>query len=416
MSRRPLRTHGRLVAIGLSLLLLLGATGGSGTSTEEVDKRCPLAGPTDEEFLADDESGNFNAVMLEEGLTFCASGGKWTTGIQEADGKTTLLEYLGPFTPPPGTGQGTAVSYYVIYDAAEPDYELVWITEPADTEVGERVPGAVTDTFPQVALVQVVVGGTIPSRLDGVAINVELKPDSTPSLLSGTLVATTDDGIATFGNLRVSMSGEDYRLVATSLATPDEAVESSEFTVWDLQCEGEAGDPCGDTFAPPPGAPGAGDYSIELSGLGNGDGGGFLVGFTVSGGQDCTNPVDKQGRPISISRIPAPFTIEGVGFADGSKLLTIRVKEAYDKTFFNNNGVSKYEICTQPLPPNTMSFLDKFTGKTVDGLESQNTQVSGWLPNCSRTVGAPCVSSRTKDPVNSDPLIQIRWGSTFMKR
>jgi hypothetical protein len=402
--RRP-----RGVAWLLSLLLLLVAA--SAATTPGVSGTGELHCPDHQVDFGDPQNyGKFEGVedaadlVLASGTRFCVKQGNSNTGVLTADGIATLGSYLG------------GVGYYMIYPPeVQPDYELAWLTQPASTEVDTEVPG-VGGGSPQVRVIEVVDGGaTQDAAVSGASITLAL---SVPANLGAgsTMTVTTDAfGIATFTNVTVGVSGLDYTLTASATQIgPDSTVTPVTSSAFDVYVE--------DGLC----APGACDVedlviagteedatlSITLGGVAGTGGGGFTA-IPEGGGTGtafaCTPPPRTQ-----INSIPVAFTVAGVGFEAGTKTLTIRISEEWDKANNPTNGVAHYQLCVQPQAPVTANsfFKDRYTGALVTGGLAPGDNV-GYLPDCGRNVPVPCISSRSKDPLTSEPLLTVRWGSRF---
>jgi hypothetical protein len=411
MSRRPLRTHGRLVAVGLSLLLLLGATGGSGTSSGG-DQHCLNHRSSEFQKFSDSVEADlatlgvtdFGAYVPPAGTEFCVKAGTSNTGQVTADGTTSLRGYLDAATITAAAG------YYLVYVANPPAYELTWDRQPAYAELAPGTVYADGDRAPRVLVKDAVSKASV----SGAYIEVELSPN--PLALGGTVEVQSDSsGFATFGDLQISTLGQAFRLVASSPFAAENTT-SAAFDVYNeaeqLTCTNTSDtgtSDCPGTFTPPDDDP----YSFGLDGTISGGGTGtFTVGFGVVSSEKCTSEPAK----AKISRIPGAFTIAGVGF--DSKTLVLTIDGAWDKETYPSVGVSQYQICAEPAPPATASslFNDRYSGKLVVGTITHDVKGNavsgekvGFLPDCSKTVGAPCVASRIK--VDGSPLITIRWGS-----
>jgi hypothetical protein len=271
-------------------------------------------------------------------------------------------------------------------------------TQPGDSERGQPIPWATTGTAPQVDVTDA--AGT-PVTVAGLAVTVALGTDPTGTdPLSGMRTVTTGaDGVATFADLRIGLSGEGYTLVAS--ATGYAPVTSTAFGVYDDLCA--AGQPCTTS---------AGDLATDqLQATANATagaaGGGLIVSVqppVIADGGCAPPPEGEKYTPL-----PTDVTLYGTpGLVD--KTVTLRIDKAYDQAA-TQNGAAHYQICARPEEPTSeySVFLDRYTGQPV--------QVGQWgyLPDCG-AISEPtvCVVSRTKN--GGDVLLTLFWGSKFTIR
>jgi hypothetical protein len=82
------------------------------------------------------QNDELDDVVLDEGTMFCVKAGPEATGILEADGETTLLEYVEAAGITVGEGNVPSVSYYVIYEvpATDPPATDPPATDPPATD------------------------------------------------------------------------------------------------------------------------------------------------------------------------------------------------------------------------------------------------------------------------------------------
>jgi hypothetical protein len=281
---------------------------------------------------------------------------------------------------------------------------LVFTTQPHHAERGKLVLG-MGGGSPQVQLVN-------GSSTDPVTL--ELLP-------SGTIDAggsePLDENLATFEKLVIGTTGTDLRLKAT-LGTL--TVTSDPFNVYDDLCPPEEDD-CAGSYAPLGNVTGSGDYSFDLSGDTGLGTGGFIVDYRANGtgtALSCIAP-----SKVKITTLPGEFTVEGVGFVDGTKMLTLRIKDSYDKQGNPSFGVSQYQVCAQPNPPASQysMFTDRYSNTLVTGTLTEDHLgqpvptgglSAGFLPDCStRGDTPPCIDSRER--IDKTVVIKIRWGSKF---
>lgn len=295
---------------------------------------------------------------------------------------TTVAKQANNFSGPPGNDLRLRSPQPTV--TASPCELVRFVTQPADAETGQPVPGdGGVGTWPQV-----LVTGATGEPVAGAQVTVALAGGTAGASLSGTLAATTDAaGIATFADLRVGQTGEGYVLRAS---TSGSTAESDPFDVFDDRCE--AGDRC--TFTA--GDPRTDQLTATATGTAGAVPGGLNVAVGPKLGESCAPP------PELISELPSETTVVGSQLSD--KTLVLRVDKAYDQQQ-TNNGVSFYQVCAQPDLPLTPAsrFLDRYTGELVDVGEW------GWLPDCTSPATSLCVLSRVKQ--GGDPLITVFWGS-----
>lgn len=295
---------------------------------------------------------------------------------------------------------------------------LEFLTEPGDAVVGTAIPGADGAAAPQVRIVD----GDTPVKLLGVEIEVTLTENPTAAELSGTDTVTTDaSGVATFGNLKIDTSGEGYTLDAS--ATSIGSTESDAFRVFEqgITCTGD----CTQTFD-------SGD-GLKTTATGTAVAGetGALFGSSTSKQDPKVDASDYRcGQtdydPVAFSYIPSEVTSVGINLED--KTIVFRVDRATDQAQVNN-GVSFYQICMEPIAPFTeaSTFTDIFGNTVVNPADTKNvaklalagiyvedTQTSGFVPDCTSDDDVPCVESRVKR--GGSPVITVRWGSGFRFR
>jgi hypothetical protein len=276
---------------------------------------------------------------------------------------------------------------------------LAFVTQPATAVVNEPVPGPGLGTWPQVAVVD---AEGEPVDVGGLTVTMSLAANSFGATLSGTSTATTnDEGLATFGDLKVDNAGTGYRLVAS--ADGFQAVHSEPFDVL-FAGQREICDP----FTQCTGSAVAGGLSATASGTAGSDGGNIFVGVGLAVGDDCTVP-----EGVVVSRLPAEVTVVANGL--GAKDAELRVSKEADQ-LQPNNGVAFYQVCAQPIEPlqrpaDEPQFFDRFTGAPVFAGHW------GFLPDCglgSNVTAAPCVVSRIKN--GAEPVITADFGSGWKFR
>jgi hypothetical protein len=272
--------------------------------------------------------------------------------------------------------------------------ELAFLTQPADAQTGQPVPGALAD-WPQVAVSNGQTG------VGNVAVTITLQGGSEDGALStdSTITATTGaDGVATFANLRVTASGEGYELVAST--TGAASTTSDPFDVDDDVATCLAGETCAAAVT-------SGGYDVRATGTASlGVEGRLTLSFFSPTG--CDAPVG-----VSLSRLPAGVTVSGTDLA--AKSITFTIDEATRK-LDTDNGVDSYQVCAEPVgrvaDGETLPFRDRYTGELVTGADNPGDLDRGWLPDCSSSVPAPCVSQRRGDG-SGGVLVTVDFGSRF---
>jgi hypothetical protein len=315
-------------------------------------------------------------------FTATPTGGVHTIG--------TVAKQANNFSGPPGNDLQRLGAASTV---AVGPCQLAFLTQPADAQRDEPVPGAGGIPWPRVQLVD---GAGQPLATASTTITMVLGRVPSTGTLAGTLSAATDAaGVATFSGLRIDTSDLGYTLEAS--APGFGTVESDAFDVYDDRCP--AGEACTATATD-------GDLlSATASGTAGADGGGLIVtAQALSLGTDgCVVP-----DGTTVSRLPSEVTLLGIGLTD--KTVRLRVDKAYDQRQ-TNNGVSFYQVCAQPdEPTSSYSFFpDRYTGEVV-GLGEW-----GFLPDCKDVAQQTvCVLSREKE--EGYPIITVFWGSRMHLR
>jgi hypothetical protein len=465
MSRRPLRTHGRRFAIGMSLMLAAAALALPASANTVVDgNRAYRASVAPSVVCATTSATSFSVTLLNtstrqqlgsanvtpgfgvdntQAPTLDVSGrdpkAKGTAGVTPVGG-TLELRNLGLL---PGgsvvvtfSGAPAANSYpmgLVVKQANDfsgvPGNDLIlfgdaptvtvsagckltFLTQPGDATTGQLVPGTTSAaSFPQV---QVQNSAGTDLSIPNVSISMTLPGDSDALFESTqTTVLTNSAGTATFTDLKISKSGT-YTLKASGLGAH---ITSNTFKVADAfdTCDVNDVDPtCETTYTSQTG------FSVTGTGTATSDDGRIIINGFASGGE-CV-------RPPGVNTIPESVEVTGLNLEN--KQLTFLIPESIRKETANN-GVSSYQLCLEPvgaIPAETRSFFDRFTGNQVIGeyefnrlapAEQVGKQIRGWLPDCkggANPVAPPCVVSRNGTD-DGGVAIDARFGSTgrFMR-
>jgi hypothetical protein len=468
MSRRPLRTHGRRFALGLSLALLAATLAVPALAEDDVVEGKLYTAAASPDACVTQSATNFTVTLTNTSTSPQQLGsanidipstfqdlkvGKLTLDpaprLKRNDPKPTVdlvgnqlqLRNLsaGPgvamsvaFSATPSSGgtqafvtaakqandfKGTGNDLTLVGNdpvVTVGSCSLVFLTQPGDAAVNTAIPGAGGAAAPQVQIVD----GTTPVKRSGVDVAITIESNPGSAKLSGTLSMETDtDGVATFGNLKIDTAGEGYTLHAS--ASSLNHTVSEEFRVFEqgTTCTGE----CKQTFD-------SGD-GLKTTATGTAVAGetGALFGSSTTkkslGDYTCgTTEYD----PVAFSYIPSVVTVVGVNLLN--KKIVFQVDRATDQLQVNN-GVSFYQICAEPIAPFTQfsTFTDIFGNTVVNpedtvnvaklqaaGIKIEDTQASGFLPSCQTGDDAPCVESRVKR--GGSPIITVRWGSGFVKR
>ena len=285
------------------------------------------------------------------------------------------------------------------------DLSLEFVTQPGDSEVGQLITGPPT--------VKVVDADDNP--VSGVSITMSLKDNALSGELTNSGVPatpTTDgEGLAIFDALSIDEVGNGYVLTASADGlTSVDPVDSDPFNVLYDISECASGDPCEATAEPREG------FTLSASGTATGTKGQLSIGVGdgTSGRPGCETP-----EGVTLNTLPESVILDGQGLTDKQVVFTIGEDI---RKFEENNGVSTYQICAEPLGVvgvDTLSFVDRYTGNLVVGQEPYNvpagikTQIRGFLPDCKTGVDAPCVAGRSGSG-NGGVAITMNFGSRFM--
>jgi hypothetical protein len=248
---------------------------------------------------------------------------------------------------------------------------LVFVDEPADAEVGAVTTAAVFDPAgPPITVAAVDGDGELVTSATG-DVTVTLAPS--PGALSGTQRQPLVDGVATFGDLSVGVTGRAFELTAAASGyTPATSAPFAVVTEGVL-CSG--GQPCAGSVATP-----TTTSSISASGLA---GGTTALGLTV---------LDTAAFPTGVCGV---FTALGTGVTvsvrplPGLTEITMRLDKAVVNAKPTPNGVSSFDLCIgsdRPFPTKSGS------PNVVDG-----DLYWGLLPDCPKRIASPCELSGRKD-------------------
>jgi hypothetical protein len=444
----------RRIAIGLVVLLLAGALAAPAVATTADGVRAYRATveePSSGGCVVPSEPGRFTLTItntsqtIQLGSADVTLGAPWLSGptAVEVDGRpstprgsTIELRNLGlspqqsvhvTFTATPAAGDnpiatrakqannfsGPPGNDLVLFGAvptvtADPTCAAVTLTfetQPADAEVGQRIPGAGPGVWPRVKA----------ERGNEPVANVHVRIELDEGNFSGdftsdskTTATTGADGIATFDELMVAPSGEGYVLVASAEEAAEHAT-SHPFDVDDAVATCSSGTTCTTQIEAQTGV------TATASGTASdGEGRLALSSFVFT---ECTVP-----DGVTLSRIPGAITVNGSSLV--GKQITFTIDEETRKRE-TDNGVASYQVCVEPVGDiskgETLSFRDRYSGELVTGATTTNDPrgaVRGWLPDCvssgnpKNRVGPPCVSDR-RGTGDGGVAITVNFGTRF---
>lgn len=273
---------------------------------------------------------------------------------------------------------------------------LAFTTQPGTSQVTKPITGPPT--------VQIVDGDDEPLPKEGVSITMTVLPEGAAEPSGTSRVDTDEHGTATFSDLAIDTTGLGYQLVATAADFEDATSET--FNVFDELCT------AGTCSATAGGLRNNGNLLASASGTAPEAGAGLTVSVDALLESDDANGCSVP-EGVELSSLPNQVTVVAIGLED--KTVEIRVDKSFDQQQ-TNNGVSFYQICAEPIEPETefSGFTDRYSGAEVTIGGEGDSQPAGWLPDCSDSDDAPCVVSRVKR--GGDPVITVRWGSGFRFR
>ena len=263
---------------------------------------------------------------------------------------------------------------------------LAFVTQPAETRVGERITGVPLDpTGAQVAVRHVDGAGATRSSSSPVTLT------SSPGTLAGTSTAAAVEGVATFGDISLASPGS-YTLTASSTGSP--STTSNEFAVRDestTTCQDNVD--CTGTLTRTGTLPDGQTYVERLQVTAgdnpdlNQDGGTLRLGFNVTKPIDCagytevspdTGEFDGLNRPKTATTTTDRILLQRAGRTLASL-----------KTCFG----APYDFPTGPFT--------RATPEDIDG-DGHTDRFVGLLPDCFEVVAGlifppPCVESRSTD-------------------
>lgn len=163
---------------------------------------------------------NGGSASLLGTTTVNASGGLATFSDLSVSQSGTGLTLLASA---PGVSSVTSTSFDVAATVGPPA-QLVFITQPVDTDAGVVITPAVQ------VVVQDANGITVPTATDPVVLALGSNPGA--ATLGGALSVVPNNGVATFPDLTLNVAGVGYTLTATSTGLP--VASSSPFDVIQL--------------------------------------------------------------------------------------------------------------------------------------------------------------------------------------
>jgi hypothetical protein len=284
---------------------------------------------------------------------------------------------------------GAPVAAYAHYgqshDKAPVALRFVASGQPADAEKNTPITSATFDPAGPPIAVEVVDahGNRVKSAKPKISIAIKANPSG--GTLSGTATRKAVEGVATFDDLEIDLSGIDYTLRASSSGL--KGATSDPFTIYDDTCT--EGDQCAVT---------AGELAaVGLQANATGTGGLGVGGLLVISGGDAPVCAGDHNR--------IPDTVTTVGANLENKVIEFHVSKAADQAQ-PNNGVAHYQVCAEPLDADS-EFVDRDGNHVAIGQ-------AGLLPDCKphSSAAPPCVASKTKS-AGAIPIITVRFGSAF---
>jgi hypothetical protein len=219
---------------------------------------------------------------------------------------------------------------------------------------------------------QLATGTTAP-----VAVAIGSNPGS--GSLSGTAVATTSGGIASFSGLSIDKPGIGYALSASTSSPGITPAVSADFTIWgSLQHCSTA--PCSASAST---KTTTGTVSTSSAAAADYLGAG-LGGVSYS----CPGSYQPVSDPVSFDVLSSSGTAQSAA----RFVVSLEISKARVQTS-GRPGASSWQICYASLALFTARDGTTSGTATIGGVSYH----TGLLPDCSASQGAPCVQSRTKD-------------------
>ena len=254
---------------------------------------------------------------------------------------------------------------------------------PQDAKVGTPI---TTTDFGGGNLIQVQVTGS-GSQNARITVDIDIanSPDPEPGAsLSGLKTVRASGGIATF-NVSITKHGT-YQLVAT--ATSMGPGHSAAFRIWDNVC-GE-GSPCPIGQIKKGSPVGEENMTAQVTSTSG------LVALSL--GDDSINCSDVEAaHGVTFNHIPSTVTL----FASDpgtEKTGYITVSRDWDTNFGDPPGAAHYQVC----------YIDDLQPWTDLFGEPRAVGEASFLNDCSPSVDAPCVVSRTKENRSRNVSIVVR--------
>jgi hypothetical protein len=312
-------------------------------------------------------------------VTVTATGSDLTVG-QSVNINLPIPTVAGPDSI--ATSATDANGFTFTRNGNDPTYgvNLAYVNPPAESALNSAIDAASGG-------VQVSASDTLGSPDPGVAVGIAVGSNSAGGALSGTTTQLTNaSGIATFGDLKLSVAGFGYTLVASNNG---QSITSNPFTIASsftlcttASCTGSATDTAGVTTA-----------TGSLSGL-TGKTNLYLTMYNLSTYTPFANACGKTGFEGSGTRVDV--TDANGNTAAPTKTVTWRL----DKSIVNqtpNNGAAQYSICLGAVNTAnpTQSWVTKGGGTAVlepDGKFWGFAAACGSVPS-----GQPCITSQSKN-------------------
>jgi hypothetical protein len=261
---------------------------------------------------------------------------------------------------------------------------LAFVTQPAHTQLGDVITGAIG--APSATGVQVAVVNdddeVVPADVE-ITVALGSDPSGGAATLSGSLTRSTGaTGIATFDDLKIDTLGAGYTLAASS---PGFATALSQsFGIWEDIAVCTAGASCTTSVTRQR------QFRVEVTGTGQA---GSAMLLSVLGEEiNCAENWDGPGD-YPFNHAPATSLYEPVGTFSGSTIVTLRIDKSVVREV-PNNGAAFYQICFLGEKP----FEDR-DGQTASANPDHDGMFGpALLADCGQAgpAAAPCVISRTK--------------------
>jgi hypothetical protein len=264
---------------------------------------------------------------------------------------------------------------------------------PQDAAVAPTVITTSDFNTPAGGPIQVQISGGSQTATVTVAIS-PASPDADPAaVLGGTTQVRARNGVASFSDLTIDKHGT-YKLVATSdNATP---ATSDAFRIWDAVCSN--GGKCTAGQIVKTSVQDSDQESASTT---------APTGQTVAlslGDENIKAQCEAVETANGVTANHGPFTTSLFATGGGLKTVTFIVSSFWDSTQGNPPGASFYEVC---YVDEQQTWTDAF-GNTI------SIGTASLLPDCSPSVDAPCVVSRTKESRSRNVKIVVKLRDSKM--